>query len=115
MQAETMAADRKNGGLQFEDKLVGQAGIVGKKARHAAHCGGQALIGVHAQAEVEGWWARLVVVGEGHVTGFANNRGSNTAHRCIGGRCAGLCRMVQYFSHTQYSSFCRTACKQSAA
>ena len=42
MQAETMAADRKNGGLQFEDKLVGQAGIVGKKARHAAHCGGQA-------------------------------------------------------------------------
>ena len=54
MQAKTMAAGRKNGGLQFEDKLVGQAGVVSKKARHAAHRGGQALIGVHAQAEVKG-------------------------------------------------------------
>ena len=54
MQAETMAADRKNRGLQLEDKFVGQPGVVGKKARNAAHCGGQALIGVHAQAKVEG-------------------------------------------------------------
>jgi len=54
MQAEAMAAGRKNGGLQFEDKFVGQAGVVGKKARHTAHRGSQALIGVHAQAKVEG-------------------------------------------------------------
>jgi len=54
MQAETMAAGRKNGGLQLEDQFVIQAGVVGKKARHTAHRGGQALIAVHAQAEVEG-------------------------------------------------------------
>lgn len=54
MQAKTMAADRKYGGLQLKDKFVGQPGVVGKKARHTAHRGGQAFIGVHAQAEVEG-------------------------------------------------------------
>ncbi len=54
MQAETMAAGRKNGGLQFEDAFVAQPGVVRKKTRHTAHRGGQALIGVHAQAEVEG-------------------------------------------------------------
>jgi len=54
MQAETTAAGRKNGGLQFEDKFVGQTGVVGKKARHTAHRGCQALIGVHAQADVDG-------------------------------------------------------------
>ena len=54
MQAETMAAGGKNGGLQFEDQFVGQPGVVRKKARYTAHRGGQALVGVHAQAEVEG-------------------------------------------------------------
>ena len=54
MQAEAMAAGRKNGGLQLEDNFIGQAGVVSKKARHTAHRGGQALIGVHAQAEVKG-------------------------------------------------------------
>lgn len=54
MQAKAMAAGRKNGGLQLEDKFVIQPGVVGKKARYTAHRGGQALIGVHAQAEVEG-------------------------------------------------------------
>jgi len=54
MQAETMAAHRKNGGLQFENQIVGQPGTVSQKTRHTAHRGGQALIGVHAQAEVQG-------------------------------------------------------------
>jgi hypothetical protein len=54
MQAKAMAAGRKNGGLQFEDKFVIQAGVVGKKARHTAHRGGQALIAVQAQPNVEG-------------------------------------------------------------
>jgi len=53
MQPEAMAACRKNGGLQFEDKFVGQAGVIGKKTRHTAHRSGQALIGIHAQVEVQ--------------------------------------------------------------
>jgi len=54
MQAEAMAAGGKNGGLQFENQLVGQAGVISKKACHTAHRRGQTLIGVQAQSNVEG-------------------------------------------------------------
>ena len=52
MQAEAMAAGGKNRGLQFENQLIGQAGVISKKARHTAHRRGQTLIGVQAQSNV---------------------------------------------------------------
>ena len=53
MQAETMPAGRENGRLQLENEFVGQPGAIGKKARHAPHRRGQALIGVQSQADVK--------------------------------------------------------------
>jgi len=54
MQHETMPACRKNGGLQLEDDFVRQARAIGKETSDSSHRGGQPLIGVQAQANVQG-------------------------------------------------------------